>query len=66
MKKKQKNSETLLLTLCAACARQFYNSPEHIVRRVNKNQKIKEPCMYCSNGYGWDYYVSRKKGGHLL
>ena len=57
---KKKRSDVMLLTLCARCASQFYNSPDYIVRRANPNQQIKEPCCYCSCKNGWDYKIQRK------
>jgi mRNA interferase MazF len=51
---------TLLLTLCDACVRQFFDSPGHIVRRANQNQRFKEPCMYCSDKSGWNYEITRR------
>ena len=38
--------EPLILCLCSVCAEQFYNSPGHVIRQVNNNQKHKELCMY--------------------
>lgn len=62
MKKPRKNrhSDSMLLTLCAQCAAQFYNSPEHVIRRVNPNEKYKETCCYCSYRTGWTYTVKRR------
>ena len=59
-KNRDKNDKPMLLTLCARCAAQFYNSDEHIIRRTNMNQKIKEPCCYCGCRNGWDYSVKRR------
>jgi len=58
--RKKKNSDAMLLTLCARCAAQFYNSDEHIVHRANLDQKYKEPCCYCSCRLGWDYKIQRR------
>jgi DNA-directed RNA polymerase subunit RPC12/RpoP len=56
----KKHSDAMLLTLCARCAAQFYNSDEHIIRRTDMNQKIKETCTYCGFKQGWDYSVERR------
>ncbi len=34
----------LIFTLCNSCAKQFYNSCEHIIYRLNHEQTDKEPC----------------------
>lgn len=56
----KKRNDTMLLTLCGGCATQFYNSPEHTVRRANPKQDYKEPCVWCSDRFGWDYKITRK------
>jgi len=58
--KKRSHGDTMLLTLCARCAAQFYNSPEHIIRRANPNQKEKDTCCYCSCKNGWDFTIQRR------
>lgn len=58
--KKHNHSDIMLLTLCARCAAQFYNSGEHIIRRANPNQKFKETCCYFGCHQGWDYKISRR------
>jgi len=61
--KEEERDRAMFLTLCAACVRQFYNSSEYSVHRENLNQTVKEPCVYCSYKHGWDYKITRKKGG---
>lgn len=53
--------DELLLCLCPVCASQFYNSPDHIIRRVNPLQTDKEDCTYCNVRKGVDYRIIRKK-----
>ena len=53
-------SEEMVLTLCGNCLRQFICSPEHIVRRINHDQR-KEPCMYCHVRDGYDYRIIHGK-----
>lgn len=62
-KKHGKNRDAMLLTLCASCARQFYDSPEHTIRRADAGQRFKETCTYCGMKQGYDYTVAHKKGG---
>lgn len=53
--------DELHLCLCPTCASQFYNSPEHIIRRVNPLQVDKEDCVYCNVRKGFDYRIIKKK-----
>lgn len=54
-------TDELMLCLCPTCASQFYNSPEHIIRRVNPLQTDKEDCTYCNVRKGVDYRIIKKK-----
>lgn len=56
----KKRVDIMTLILCARCAAQFYNSPEHIIRRANRDEKYKSACTYCGCGQGWTYTVKRK------
>jgi mRNA interferase MazF len=51
----------MILCLCPTCASQFYNSPDHILRRVNPLQTEKEDCTYCNVRKGVDYRIIKKK-----
>ena len=55
--RKYNNKNEIHLSLCDACAQQFYNSPEHSIRRANMNQHIKETCTYCGYRTGFDFIV---------
>ena len=46
----------LELTLCEKCLRDFQEVRQ--VRRKDKWQKIKDPCMICQQGFGYDYVIS--------
>ena len=50
-------NNVIQLSLCDACARQFYSSPGHVVRRTKMNQSIKETCTYCGQRKGFDYMI---------
>lgn len=52
----------LLMTLCTTCASQFYNSPEHIIKRSDRGQKHKETCMFCNTRQGYDFEIVKKVG----
>lgn len=54
-------SDEMVLCLCPTCASQFFNSPEHIIRRVNPLQTDKEDCTYCFVRKGVDYRIIKKK-----
>ena len=55
------SEDEMFLCLCPTCASQFYNSPEHIIRRVNPLQTDKEDCTYCHVRKGVDYRIIKKK-----
>lgn len=61
----EEEPDSMTLCLCPACAAQFFNSPEHIIRRVNPLNTVKESCTYCQVRYGYDYTIrhTRKKIG---
>jgi len=50
--------DEMLLSLCAACAQQFYDSPFHRIRRADRKQKYKDSCDYCCYRNGWDFVVT--------
>jgi hypothetical protein len=52
----------MLLCLCSTCAQQFYNSPEHRIRRADYEQSIKDLCDFCESRNGWDFLVTNTKG----
>ena len=54
-------ADEMFLCLCPTCASQFYNSPDHIIRRVNPLQVEKEYCTYCDVRKGYDYRIIHKK-----
>ena len=53
----------LQLCLCKHCAQAFYNLKNHIIRRVDKHQVIKEPCSICGYAHcGYEYLIYERKG----
>ena len=46
------------LTLCPACARQFYNSKGQHIRRSHTWQSEQDICTYCNIRYGFDYLIT--------
>lgn len=57
---KREQRDTMLLTLCSACARSYRDSDDHYIRRIDPDQQIKEPCTKCAIGVGFDYEVTRR------
>ena len=47
----------MLMTLCARCAWQFYESPWHRIRREDPWQIELETCTYCNVRRGYDYII---------
>ncbi len=61
-RKRGKNRNgTILLTLCARCAQQFYDSGEHIIRRADPKETIMETCSYCDQRRGWSYTIQNRR-----
>lgn len=54
-------SNVMELTLCPCCANQFYNSPEHSIRRLDPYQFDKENCTFCGIRSGWDYVITPRQ-----
>ena len=49
------------LCLCPICASQFFNSPEHIIRRLDPLCDKKDDCAYCEVRPGYEYRIKRVK-----
>lgn len=56
-----KQPDEMELCLCPICASQFFNSPDHIIRRVNPLCDVKDDCTYCQVRQGYDYMIRRVK-----
>lgn len=37
------------MCLCPICAKPFYDSKEHFIQRADKNQNLKDTCMFCNS-----------------
>ena len=46
----------MILTLCRDCSDVFVEDDGKIIYRVDREQRIREPCMCCRKG-GYDYEV---------
>jgi len=47
------------MTLCKFCADVYGDEKNTKIKRININQRIKEPCMICGHP-GFDYDVTKK------
>ena len=56
----RKLDKPILMCLCPVCAKPFFESKEHFIQRADKNQKLKETCMFCNTRQGYDYYIRKK------
>lgn len=56
----RKLDKPIVMCLCPMCAKSFYCSKDHFIVRADKNQIIKEPCMFCSVRQGYDYLIRTK------
>ena len=53
----KKLDKPVLMCLCPVCAKPFYNSKEHFIIRADRDQTIKETCMFCNVRQGYDYLI---------
>lgn len=53
--------KTLVLCLCPVCVRNFADSDNYFLQRINPRQKEKGTCTYCSHRTGYDYAVTKKQ-----
>lgn len=56
----RKLDKPIEMCLCPVCAGVFYDSSDHFIKRVNKNQRKKEKCMFCKSRGGYDYLIRKK------
>lgn len=56
----KKMDKSILMTLCPVCAKPFYESEEHYIKRADLHQKIKGDCMFCNVRTGYDYLIRKK------
>ena len=59
----RKLDKPILMCLCPECAKPFFESTEHFIQRTEKNQKLKETCMFCNVRQGYDYSIRKKYNG---
>jgi len=52
----------MLLSLCHACAQQFYDSPEHRIRRADHTQVVLDECDYCTVRRGYLFKITEREG----
>ena len=51
------HSNAAVMCLCFRCLKSFLRLSDHSVRRVDPYQIFKNPCTYCNNGLGYDYWI---------
>ena len=56
----KKLDKPVLMCLCPMCAKPFYNSKEDCIIRADRDQTIKETCMFCNVRQGYDYLIRKK------
>jgi len=57
---RKKPRDEMLLCLCHACAQQFYDSPDHKIKRADYEQVIKDECDFCQQRRGYSFIVIKK------
>lgn len=56
----KKLDKPIVMTLCPRCAKPFYESEEHYIKRADVHQRLKDLCMFCSVRQGYDYLIRKK------
>ncbi|MDD4495712.1 MAG: hypothetical protein PHV32_15475 [Eubacteriales bacterium] len=56
-----RDKDDMLMCLCSVCRDQFTGIPGTYLKRVDKEQVIKETCTYCGIRKGYDYRVLHRK-----
>ena len=59
----KKHDKPVLMCLCPICAKPFYDSKEHFIQRADKNQNLKDTCMFCNSRQGYDYLIRKRYCG---
>lgn len=62
----RKLDKPIIMCLCTVCAKPFYESKEHYIRRADRNQKAKETCMFCNVRQGYDYLIKKNYNKNKL
>jgi len=57
---RKKPHDEMLLSLCSACAQQFYDSPEHYIRRADYEQVVLDECDYCTVRRGYNFIITER------
>jgi hypothetical protein len=57
---RKKPHDEMLLSLCSVCAQQFYDSPEHYIRRADYEQVEKDECDFCQQRRGYSFIIIKK------
>ena len=45
------------LCLCRRCLGNFFKTQKYYIRRLDPIEVIREPCMVCQVGYGYDFII---------
>ena len=45
------------LCLCRRCLEGFFRTQKYRIRRADPIEVIREPCMLCQVGYGYDFVI---------
>lgn len=54
--------QPIKLSLCPNCSQAFYNLENHVIKRFDKCQKVKEPCAICGFTHmGYEYLIFEKR-----
>ena len=46
------------LCLCKRCLESFFRTRKYTIRRLDPIEVIREPCVMCQVGYGYDFVIA--------
>ena len=46
------------LCLCKRCLENFFRTRQYTIRRLDPIEVIREPCVMCQVGYGYDFVIA--------
>ena len=55
-----KENEKMELCLCRRCLEAFYRTHRYKIYRVDPYEVVREPCVYCQVGTGYDFVIVPK------
>lgn len=55
-----KENEKMVMCLCRRCLEAFYRTRRYKIYRADPYEVVREPCIYCQVGSGYDFVIVPK------